>query len=50
MNNIKNLYDLALLKIIRNFYIQYEKGISKDFISDYFVDFLDGVIETLESL
>lgn len=45
---IKNLYDIALLKIIRNFYLNYEKKQQKNFITDYFLDFLDGIIETLE--
>lgn len=45
---IKNLYDVALLKIIRNYYLNYERKFNSDFITDYFLDFLDGIIETLE--
>lgn len=45
---IKNLYDIALLKIIRNYYVNQQRRYIKNFITDYFLDFLDGIIETLE--
>lgn len=43
-------FDIALLKIIRNYYVKNQRKYSPKFISDEYIDFLDSIIEGLENL
>lgn len=47
---MNNNFDIALLKIIRNYYVKTQRKISPNFISDEYIDFLDSIIDGLENL